>query len=150
MKYLRLTGSSTFKYNVNERGKLQMQQVANQLEASEMTQRIGKHEAEWRLKEGSLQRKQQMELEVLLHRGARRRDEMEMRKMDEIHINECRWRNATAVRPIFGSIYRCIKLVWTCCCTLMLILDLVPSAGKLAAKPTNVWCKSLKQGYLSG
>lgn len=77
---------------------MQMQRAADQLQVLELQNGVGKLEAEWLLKATRIQRNQALDLEAVLLRGARKRDELELHKIEEVQRHQLRLRNLLAVR----------------------------------------------------
>lgn len=83
-----------------------MQRAADQLQLLELQNGVGKLEAEWLLKATRIQRSQALDLEAVLLRGARKRDELELHKIEEVQRHQLRLRNLLAVRPPLHSCTR--------------------------------------------
>jgi hypothetical protein len=75
----------------------QVQSAAEELYQAELEQTHQAYEAELRLKMVKFQAKQQQEAEALLQRGARGRDELELRRVNETERRTYRFRNIVAV-----------------------------------------------------
>ncbi|GFH25878.1 predicted protein [Haematococcus lacustris] len=75
---------------------IQVKEAADELFAAEMEQTQAAYEAEQRLRMAKFVSKQQAEFEALLQRGARGRDELELRRCAEVERRSYRFRNVVA------------------------------------------------------
>ena len=90
----------------------QVQNASEELYQAELEQMHQAYEAEQRLKMVKSQAKQQQEAEALLQRGARGRDELELRRVNETERRSYRFRNIVAVRMyLFPGICAGRKLI---------------------------------------
>lgn len=79
---------------------MQAQQTADKLQVVEIDRGAEKLEERWQLKGARIQQLQMQELEAMLLKGARRRDELELRKIEDLQQRDNRWRNISAVRVL--------------------------------------------------
>lgn len=78
---------------------VKVKEAADELYAAEVVQTQQQYEAEQKLRIAKFNTKQKQEFEALLQRGARGRDELELRRIAETERRMFRFRNVIAVRP---------------------------------------------------
>jgi hypothetical protein len=73
-----------------------VKKLADKMEKAEMNATQGTYEAEVALKEQQLRSKQQQEIEGLLHRAGRGRDELRLTRQLDLERRQQRFKNVTA------------------------------------------------------